>query len=117
MKISHILLRILIVSAKVKSTESVEAFSSVIREAGADEHLTVLFLALVAAILGINTAKAIQNKNAKKILFNDKDTLLQNLPEKVVNVFLDFLGTEKQHRDLMLHLIKSGSLVITCDED
>ena len=47
----------------------------------------------------------------------DKDTLLQNLPENVVNEFLDFLGTEKQHRDLMLHLIKSGSLVITCDED
>ena len=52
----------------------------------------------------------------KKYTIN-KDTLLQNLPEKVVNEFLDFLGTEKQHRELMLYLIKSGSLVITCEED
>ena len=59
-------------------------------------------------------------KTAKKIVKKykiDKDTLLQNFPEKIVNEFLDFLGTDKQHRELMLYLIKAGSLVITCDED
>jgi hypothetical protein len=47
----------------------------------------------------------------------DKNTLLQNLPEKIVNEFLDFLGTDEQHRSLMLYLIKEGSLVIKCDEE
>ena len=47
----------------------------------------------------------------------DKDTLLQNLPESVVNEFLDFLGTDQQHRKLMLYLIKKGSLIIICTED
>jgi len=36
----------------------------------------------------------------------DKDTLLHELPENVINEFLDFLGTDKQHRNLMLYLIK-----------
>lgn len=58
----------------------------------------------------------VEDKQLKKYTI-DKDTLLQNLPEKVVNEFLEFLGTEKQHRDLMLSLIKDGSLVITCDEE
>ena len=58
----------------------------------------------------------IENKELKKYRI-DKNTLLKNLPEKVVNEFLDFLGTDKQHRELMLYMIKSGSLVITCDED
>lgn len=58
----------------------------------------------------------VEDKQLKKYTI-DKDTLLQNLPEKVVNEFLDFLGTEKQHRELMLSMIKDGSLVITCDED
>ena len=31
--------------------------------------------------------------------------LLQNLPEKVVNELLDFLGTNYQHRGLMLYMI------------
>lgn len=47
----------------------------------------------------------------------DKDTLIQNLPEEVVNQFLDFLGTDEQHRSLMLYMIKKGSLVIICDDD
>jgi hypothetical protein len=47
----------------------------------------------------------------------DKDTLLQNLPEKIVNEFLDFLGTDESHRSLMLYMIKKGSLVIKCEEE
>lgn len=47
----------------------------------------------------------------------DKDTLLSELPEAVVNEFLDFLGTDEQHRNLMLHMIKSGSLIMECWED
>ncbi len=47
----------------------------------------------------------------------DKDTLLHKLPEKVVNEFLDFLGSDVQFRQQMLYMIKSGSLVITCKED
>jgi hypothetical protein len=47
----------------------------------------------------------------------DKNTLLQNLPEKIVNEFLDFLGTDERHRSLMLDMIKNGSLVINCWEE
>jgi hypothetical protein len=47
----------------------------------------------------------------------NKDTLLQNLPEKIVNDFLDFLGTDERHRSIMLSLIKRGTLVVTCTED
>lgn len=47
----------------------------------------------------------------------DKHTLLHKLPEKVVNQFLDFLGSDAQFRQQMLYMIKSGSLVITCEED
>ena len=47
----------------------------------------------------------------------DKDTLIQNLPEEVVNQFLDFLGTDEQQRSLTLYLIKKGSLVIKCEEE
>jgi hypothetical protein len=46
----------------------------------------------------------------------DKNTLLQNLPEKIVNEFLDFLGTDEKHRSLMLYMIKKGSMVINCWE-
>lgn len=44
----------------------------------------------------------------------DKDTLLENLPEGIVNAFLDHLGTDEQHRSLILFLIKNGSLVVHC---
>lgn len=46
----------------------------------------------------------------------DKDFLIQNLPEKIINEFLDFLGDDPRFRNLRLHMIKSGSLVITCEE-
>lgn len=58
----------------------------------------------------------VEDKVLKKYTI-DKYTLLQDLPEKVVNEFLEFLGTEKQHRELMLLMIKDGSVVITCEED
>ncbi len=58
----------------------------------------------------------IEDKELKKYTI-DKDTLLQNLPEKVVNEFLDFLGTEEQYRSLILHMIKSGFLVMTCEDE
>jgi hypothetical protein len=47
----------------------------------------------------------------------DMDTLLHELPENVVNEFLDFLGRQGEFRELTLHMIKSGSLVIHCWEE
>ena len=47
----------------------------------------------------------------------DKDTLLHKLPEKIVNEFLDFIGSDDQHRSLMLYMIKSGTLIIECWDD
>ncbi len=58
----------------------------------------------------------VEDKELKKYRI-DKDTLLHELPESIVNEFLDFLGTDEQHRNLMLHLIKTGSLVMNCWED
>lgn len=58
----------------------------------------------------------VEDKELKKYRI-DKDTLLHELPESIVNEFLDFLGTEEQHRNLMLHMIKTGSLVMNCWED
>lgn len=58
----------------------------------------------------------VEDKQLKKYTIN-KDTLLQNLPEKVVNEFLDFLGTDEKYRRLMLYLIKSGSLVMNCEDE
>lgn len=55
--------------AKIRSLESNEAFSYVIREDGWVEYLTTLFLFLSAILLGINAFKAIKLKNAKQILF------------------------------------------------
>ena len=39
----------------------------------------------------------------------EKDIMIQNLPEELVNQFLDFLETDEQHRSLMLYMIKKGS--------
>ncbi len=47
----------------------------------------------------------------------DKDTLLQNLPESIVNEFLDFLGRQGQFRELTLQMIKEGTLILECWED
>jgi hypothetical protein len=58
----------------------------------------------------------IEDKKLKKYTI-DKHTMLEKLPEKIVNEFLDFLGTDEQHRELMLYMIKSGTLTITCEED
>jgi hypothetical protein len=58
----------------------------------------------------------VEDKELKKYRI-DKDTLLQNLPEKIVNEFLDFLGTDEKHRSLMLYMIKNGSMVVKCWED
>uniref|UniRef100_UPI003217B60B hypothetical protein n=1 Tax=uncultured Draconibacterium sp. TaxID=1573823 RepID=UPI003217B60B len=58
----------------------------------------------------------VEDKELKKYRI-DKDTLLQKLPGKVVNEFLDFLGTDEQHRSLMLYMIIKGSLVVNCWED
>jgi len=58
----------------------------------------------------------VEDKELKKYRI-DKDTLLSELPESIVNEFLDFLGTDEQHRDLILFLIKKGSLVVHCWDD
>ena len=48
----------------------------------------------------------------------DKDTLLHELPEKVVNEFLDFLsGFNREHRQITLGMIKNGTLILHCWED
>ena len=48
----------------------------------------------------------------------DKDTLLQNLPEKVVNEFLDFISEQKgESRQLTLKWIKEGRIILECWED
>lgn len=48
----------------------------------------------------------------------DKDTMLQNLPEKVVNEFLDFISEQKgEYRQITLRLIKEGRLILECWED
>jgi hypothetical protein len=45
----------------------------------------------------------------------DKDTLIQNLPEVVVNHFLDFLsGYSRRNRDTILKMIKNGTLILDC---
>lgn len=56
--------------AKYKSADGVETFLYVVREDGWVEYLTTLFLLMGAVIFGINTAKAIKNRNSKQILFN-----------------------------------------------
>ncbi|MDP3915068.1 MAG: hypothetical protein Q8R96_15180 [Bacteroidota bacterium] len=58
----------------------------------------------------------VEDKELKKYRI-DYDTLISELPESIVNEFLDFLGSDEQHRDLMLHMIKTGSLIIHCWED
>ncbi len=48
----------------------------------------------------------------------DKDTMLQNLPEKVVNEFLDFISEQQgEYRQITLKLIKEGRLILECWED
>lgn len=61
-------------------------------------------------------SKIVEDKVLKKYRI-DKETLLQELPENIVNEFLDFLGTDEQHRNLMLHMIKIGTLIMECWED
>ena len=58
----------------------------------------------------------IEDKELKKYRI-DKDTLLQNLPEKVVNEFLDFLLKKGEFRELTLSMIKDGTLTIECMEE
>lgn len=48
----------------------------------------------------------------------DKNTLLQNLPEGVVNSFLDFLtGFTRVEREMTLKMIKNGTLELECTEE
>jgi hypothetical protein len=48
----------------------------------------------------------------------DKDTQLQNLPEKVFIEFLDFISEQKgESRQLTLKWIKEGRLILECWED
>lgn len=58
----------------------------------------------------------VEVKELKKFKI-DKDTLLHNLPEEIVNEFLDFLGPVGKHRDLILQLIKEGRIILHCWDD
>ena len=44
----------------------------------------------------------------------DKVTLLHELPEKMVNEFLNFIGNQGEFRELILSMIKSGTWVLNC---
>ena len=46
----------------------------------------------------------------------DENTRLQKLPEKIVDKFLKFLKIDGQTRVLMLHLNKSGALIIEFEQ-
>lgn len=52
-----------------------------------------------------------------KIFHIDRNTLLQNLPEKIVNEFLDFLNKQGKHREWMLKMIKEGKVTVRCWEE
>jgi len=59
----------------------------------------------------------IEDKVLKKWTI-DKDSLIQNLPEHVVNEFLDFLGkSHPSFREVYLMMIKEGKLKIHCEEE
>ncbi|MCK3683977.1 hypothetical protein [Maribellus sp. YY47] len=48
----------------------------------------------------------------------DKDTLLHELPEPVINAFLDFLSSYRgELRQIALKMIKEGTLILECWED
>jgi len=57
----------------------------------------------------------VEDKDLKKFRI-DENTLLQKLPEKIVDKFLEFLQIDRQSRDLMLRLNKSGALIIKFEE-
>ena len=58
----------------------------------------------------------VDDKELKKFSIT-KNTLLQNLPEKLVNEFLDFLGPVGQNRHITVQLIKEGRIILHCWED
>ena len=59
----------------------------------------------------------VEDKVLKKYKI-DKDTLLKNLPEKVVNNFLDFILKQKgEFREITLQMIKDGTLILDCPDD
>jgi hypothetical protein len=58
----------------------------------------------------------VEIKELKKFKI-DKHTLLQNLPEEIVNEFLDFIGPVGKHRDITLQLIKEGRIILHCWDD
>jgi len=48
----------------------------------------------------------------------DKDTLFNELPEQIVNEFLDFIASyDLYKRQILLKMIKDGTLIIHCWED
>ena len=57
----------------------------------------------------------VEDNDLKKFRI-DENTLLQNLPEKLVDKFLEFLNIDRKTRDLMLRMHKSGALIIKFEE-
>lgn len=59
----------------------------------------------------------VEDQELKKYRINEH-TLLQNLPEGIVNSFLDFLaGFKREEREITLRMIKNGTLELVCTED
>jgi hypothetical protein len=59
----------------------------------------------------------VEDKVLKKYRI-DKNTLINALPEQIINSFLDFLGKfELSHREIILELIKKGEITLICDEE
>lgn len=59
----------------------------------------------------------VADKVLKKYEIN-KNTLIEKLPEDVINGFLDFLSDfSGEHRTAILELIKKGKITLTCEDE
>ena len=61
---------------------------------------------------------AIVNDKVLKKYKIDENTLIQNLPENVLNNFLEYLaGFELHSQEVLLELIKKGEIGLECSDD
>lgn len=59
----------------------------------------------------------VEDKVLKKFRI-DQHTLIANLPEKVINSFLDFLAQyESEQRKFIIQSIKRGAITVKCEEE
>ncbi|MFW6272554.1 MAG: hypothetical protein ACOC2U_02090 [bacterium] len=59
----------------------------------------------------------VEDKQLKRYEINEH-TLIENLPENVINSFLDFLsGFSLRHKAVILEEIKKGNISLECADD